>query len=62
MDPRGDESGKAQSGGEETDDDRATALSLPKRQRVNTWGVDSRANVSILLFDGLAQPQRSFSF
>jgi hypothetical protein len=58
MDPRRDES---QSGGEETDDDRAAAFSLPKRQRVNTWGTDSQANVSISPLDELAKLRHSFN-
>ena len=60
MDPRDDKLGKAQSGGEGTDDERAGPFSLPKRQRVNTWGTDSHANVSILLHGKFVRPRHLF--
>ena len=53
MDPREDEPEKARSGGDWAHDDRTAAFSLPKRQRVNTWGTDSQANVSISLSNTL---------
>jgi len=60
MDPREDEPEKARSGGDGAYDDRTAAFSLPKRQRVNTWGTDSQANVSISLSSTLPNLWRSF--
>lgn len=48
MDPREDGDGAMQAVHESAEDDPSTAFSLPKRQRVNTWGTDSK--VRFLIF------------
>lgn len=48
MDPREDGSINGKTGADTTQEDRAAAFSLPKRQRINTWGADApSANVSL---------------
>lgn len=48
MDPREDDGGKTQAGAESNQEEHSTAFSLPKRQRVNTWGTDSQHIVGFL--------------